>query len=120
MTVSVAPDRAPLQLVGVCGQTIAVIVNGAAVTFTCLPATSSASPGTGPVPHKPAPPNAAALLLDATDLTADAMPQVGDSEDEAEVVTIDVSSGSEVSADRLRGLLSSARDAGQVPRIRIR
>jgi hypothetical protein len=123
LSFSVAPNRAPLQVVGVCGQTVAIIVNGAVVTFTCLPEGGEMGPddpGSGIKPGPgPAPPNNA-LTLDATDLDGELMPHIPEQADSPEILTVEIATGSEVGKTSLDDLLTSARDEGRVPRIQIK
>jgi hypothetical protein len=123
LSFSIAPNRAPLQVVGVCGQTVAIIVNEAVVTFTCLPeggVMGPDDPGSGITPGPvPAPPHTA-LTLDATDLAGELMPEIFEQADSPEVLTIEIATGSEVGGTSLDELLTSARDEGRVPRIQIK
>jgi hypothetical protein len=121
----ITPQRAPLQVVGVCGQAIGIVVNGAVVSFTCLPSDPGShppdpAPGVSPIfsPGTPLPPNVA-LVIDATELQPHLLSRVSHGQ-RIETFGIDVSPGSTIDRKELRRVLQSAQDAGQAPCFTVR
>lgn len=102
-----------------------VVINGAVVSFTCLPPTSAPDApvsGMDPVeildPGTPLSPNTA-LVIDASELRPHhliRLPQSG----QVETYGVDVSRGSSIDREELRRVLKSAHDKGLRPRFNIR
>jgi hypothetical protein len=115
-------SQAALQVVGVCGHTVEVVVGEAVVSFTCLPAVSGPPEQGTPVfsPRDPRAPNTALVteinlegldpgtLMGRTELDAEADPLI-----------VNVRAGDQIAGTDLGNVLASAREEGRAVRLEI-
>jgi hypothetical protein len=114
-----APVAAPLQVVGVCGQTVDFVVQGAVVRFTCLP--PGASPGQQQpsppkeifMPGQPAPPHVAAVI-ELEGLEPDLLVGLDELDPDADPLVVPVKTGEAIAIRDLGGDFSAARQQGRV------
>jgi hypothetical protein len=116
------PSIAPLQVVGVCGQTINVLVQGVIVSFTCLPpdkAHEDEEKGGGvDIGKSDLSGGHTALLLESDALDLVASPR--DLVPGAEPVVVRVPTGAQVALRDLSESLEQARATGSPVRLEIK
>jgi hypothetical protein len=118
MAVEQPVSQAALQVVGVCGHTVDVVVGEAVVSFTCLPAVSEAPEQPTPVfrPGDPGAPNTA-LYLEGLD--PGALMGRTELDPEADPLIVNVKAGDQIAGTELGDVLASAREEGRAVRLEI-
>jgi hypothetical protein len=122
-----ASSTAPVQVVGVCGQTVDLVVQGVVVRFTCLATAWSQVPPQppGPLPPKdifkpgdPEPPHVA-TIIELEGLEPDLLVRLSELDPEADPFVIPVKTGDAIAMQDLHGDFFAAREQGRAVRLEI-